>query len=73
MEIFVEKRPFKDKKPRKTGLTMESEHCTNPWNPKCRNTDIKVYIRYNGKIHAICSECWENIIKRKIEWGDGSK
>ena len=52
---------------------MESEHCTNPWNPKCRNTDIKVYIRYDGKIHAICSECWENIIKRKIEWGDGSK
>jgi len=47
---------------------LEAERCANPWNPRCKSTDIKLYIQYNGKILPICSACWSKIVKRGIEW-----
>jgi len=49
-----------------------SERCRNPWNGKCRNTDIEVYILYKGLKRPICSRCWSKIAKSNIEWGEPS-
>lgn len=32
-----------------------AEHCKNPWNGKCRNTDIEVFILYKDNKLPICS------------------
>jgi hypothetical protein len=52
-----------------------AEHCKNPWNGKCRNTDIEVFILYNGDRLPICRRCWSKIATSNIEWGEhlGSK
>jgi len=41
----------------------------NPWNKKCSNTDIVLYIMFNGKRLPICHKCWEEISSKDIEWG----
>jgi hypothetical protein len=45
------------------------ERCKNPWNGKCKNTDIHLYIIYKGAQLPICRRCWSMIADRKIEWG----
>ncbi len=47
------------------------EHCRNPWNGKCRNTDIEVFILYKGDRLPICRHCWSKIAESDIEWGRG--
>ncbi|MCD6089776.1 hypothetical protein J7K07_08705 [Candidatus Bathyarchaeota archaeon] len=44
------------------------EKCMNPWNKKCSNTDIILYIMFNGKRLPICHKCWEEISSKNIEW-----
>jgi hypothetical protein len=55
------------------------EVCQNPWkyNPKCCNTNIKLYIqtikkKRNGNEVTnlpICEDCWAKISKSNKEWG----
>jgi hypothetical protein len=47
-----------------------AEHCRNPWNGKCKNTDIEVFIIYQGDRLAICRRCWSKIANSNIEWGE---
>jgi hypothetical protein len=49
-------------------LTKAIENCKNPWNGKCRNTDIEVYIYYRNKRLPICRKCWRTIAEKDIEW-----
>jgi hypothetical protein len=44
------------------------EHCRNPWNGKCRNRDIEVYILYKGERLPICRSCWAKIAESEIQW-----
>jgi len=44
------------------------EHCRNPWNKECKNTNIEVYIFYRGKKRPICRRCWSKIAKKDLEW-----
>jgi hypothetical protein len=46
-----------------------AEHCKNPWNGKCQNTNIEVLILYKGVRLPICRCCWNKIAKSNIEWG----
>jgi hypothetical protein len=45
------------------------EHCRNPWNGRCRNTDIEVYILYKSSRLPICRCCWSKIANSNVEWG----
>jgi len=47
---------------------MSTGHCMNPWNTRCKNTDIGLSIYYNGRMVPICRRCWEDISKKNIEW-----
>jgi len=53
------------------GLKPFRERCRNPWNGKCENTDIQVYILYRGEKLPICSRCWSEICEGDLEWGEG--
>jgi hypothetical protein len=44
------------------------ENCKNPWNGKCENTDIAVYIYYRDRRLPICRDCWSHIAENDIEW-----
>jgi len=44
------------------------ERCRNPWNKECKNTNIEVYIVYNGMKRPICRRCWSKIAKKNLEW-----
>jgi hypothetical protein len=46
------------------------ECCRNPWNGKCKNTDIEVFILYKGDRLPICRRCWSKIADSSIEWGE---
>ncbi|RJS75949.1 hypothetical protein CW712_02960 [Candidatus Bathyarchaeota archaeon] len=46
----------------------DSETCMNPWNGKCSNTDIALYIVFKGNRLPICRKCWEEISSKDIEW-----
>ena len=35
------------------------EHCRNPWNGECKNTDIEVYIYHKGHL-AVQSGLYDN-------------
>ena len=50
---------------------MPGEHCRNPWNGKCKNTDIEVFILYKGNRLPICRRCWSKIAESNLEWGEG--
>lgn len=50
---------------------FRSEQCRNPWNGRCENTDIALYIFYEGRKLPICRLCWNEIAGRDLEWGDG--
>jgi len=58
-------------KPRKVVSRYRRERCRNPWNGKCENTDIVLYIFYEGRKLPICRFCWNKIAERDFEWGDG--
>ena len=62
-------RPIHSKEDLDKDLKREVETCMNPWNGHCQNSDIAVYIYYNGRILPICSECWIEIAQKNIEWG----
>ncbi|MDH5783424.1 MAG: hypothetical protein OEZ35_07170 [Candidatus Bathyarchaeota archaeon] len=49
---------------------MESvtEHCENPWNGKCKNSDIQLYIYYKNRQLSICRRCWSQIAEKDLEW-----
>jgi len=49
-------------------LVLKKETCLNPWNGKCGNTDIALYIMYRGRRLPICRDCWEAISSKDIEW-----
>jgi hypothetical protein len=49
------------------------EHCRNPWNGKCRNMDVEVFIVYKGDRLPICRRCWSKIAETDIEWGANSR
>ncbi|RJS93406.1 hypothetical protein CW705_01645 [Candidatus Bathyarchaeota archaeon] len=44
------------------------ERCMNPWNGKCSNTDIALYIMFKGRRLPICRKCWREISSKDIEW-----
>ena len=46
-----------------------SEHCKNPWNGKCKSTEIELYIWFSGRKLPICKHCWEKIADKDVEWG----
>jgi len=45
------------------------EHCRNPWNGKCRSTDIELYVMHKGAQLPICRRCWGRIANSNVEWG----
>jgi len=49
-------------------MTHHAEHCKNPWNGECKNTDIEVYIYHKGERQPICRNCWKKIAEKDIEW-----
>jgi len=52
------------------GFKAFRERCRNPWNGKCENTDIQLYILYHGEKLPICSKCWSEICESDLEWGE---
>jgi len=52
----------------------DPEKCSNPFNPNCKNTDIKVYIEVDGVEEVpICGSCWD-FLAENAEWnGEGIK
>jgi hypothetical protein len=46
------------------------ERCRNPWNGRCENTDIQLYIYYDGERLPICGKCWSQICDGDFEWGE---
>ncbi|MEM2875756.1 MAG: CdvA-like protein [Candidatus Bathyarchaeia archaeon] len=42
--------------------------CKNPWDKKCRNTDVEVFIYYGGEYVPICSDCWKRIVEKDLSW-----
>ncbi len=52
------------------GVSMESatEHCENPWNGKCKSSDIQLYIHYKNRQLSICRRCWSQIADKDLEW-----
>ncbi|MEM2972063.1 MAG: hypothetical protein QW270_06550 [Candidatus Bathyarchaeia archaeon] len=44
------------------------EHCKNPWDKKCKNGDIEVYILFRGEKLPICKQCWNQIANKDLEW-----
>ncbi|HDM44962.1 hypothetical protein J7K52_03095 [Candidatus Bathyarchaeota archaeon] len=44
------------------------ERCENPWNKRCGNSDIILYIYYKGRRLPICRSCWAEISQKDIEW-----
>jgi hypothetical protein len=47
---------------------LMKESCMNPWNGKCMDTNIALYIIYKGERLPICRKCWEAISSTDIEW-----
>ena len=48
----------------------ERERCRNPWNGRCDNTDIALYIFHEGERLPICRLCWHEIADKDFEWGE---
>jgi len=47
---------------------VRMEHCRNPWNGRCKNKDITVYIHFRGEKLPICRRCWTKIAEKDLEW-----
>jgi hypothetical protein len=64
------KADFKPNAVLEDGLSMSKfERCRNPWNSKCKNTDIQLYVMYKGAQLPICRRCWSLLAEKNIEWG----
>jgi len=48
------------------------KHCSNPWNPECRSTDIALDIMHKGKQLPICRKCWVPLANSDREWGEAA-
>jgi len=59
----------------KKGFTssMRVERCRNPWNGRCKSTDIELYIMYKGVKLPICRSCWTMLAEKNVEWGGEAK
>lgn len=44
------------------------EHCKNPWNRECKESDIEVYIHFRGEKVPICKRCWSKLAEQDMEW-----
>jgi len=53
---------------RETRKTSE-EYCKNPWNKKCHDPNIVLYVYYRKRLFPICRSCWMEITRKNIEWG----
>ncbi|MEM3745787.1 MAG: hypothetical protein QW323_04760 [Candidatus Bathyarchaeia archaeon] len=53
---------------RPSASSTSIEHCLNPWDNKCKNADIAVYIMYKGRKIPLCWKCWRRISKNNIVW-----
>jgi len=59
------------RKPKVSGsIHSHHESCQNPWNGTCGNTEIVLYIYYEGERLPICRECWKGIADHDLEWGN---
>lgn len=48
----------------------ETEKCSNPFKPNCKNTEIKVYIEADGTGQIpICGNCWD-FLAENAEWDE---
>jgi len=59
--------PRRNRTKMRIGSTLTA-HCRNPWNTKCKNTDIELSIYYKSEFLPICHECWQEISTRNLEW-----
>ncbi len=44
------------------------ETCKNPWNGKCGNNDIELYIVFKGEKKPICRQCWAKLAEQDLKW-----
>lgn len=44
------------------------ETCKNPWNGKCENSDIELYIVFRGEKKPICRQCWAKLAEQDLKW-----
>jgi len=44
------------------------EKCRNPWDGTRGNTDIALYIFYEGSRLPICRNRWNDLASKNIEW-----
>jgi hypothetical protein len=51
-------------------ILSRAERCRSPWNGKCKDTDIEVFIIYKGVRLPICRRCWSRIANSNLEWGE---
>jgi len=66
----------KSKRKRNAGRSLNGgglEHCMNPWNGDCRNTDIQLYIFFRQRRRPICRACWEGVAKGDYSWNSLNK
>jgi hypothetical protein len=47
---------------------IEDKCCRNPWNPKCENSDVVLYIVFESTRYPICRNCWLTISESYLEW-----
>ena len=71
-EVLAEKvKELPSEKPlTKTVHSREAlgKRCRNPWNSKCENTDINVFIYFKDELLPICRNCWRKIADKSFEW-----
>jgi len=51
---------------RDVSMKRSAEQCRNPWNRKCKNTKIEVYIYHKGNRLPICGDCWSEIVEKDL-------
>jgi ribosome-binding protein aMBF1 (putative translation factor) len=54
-------------------MPEEYKHCMNPWKKDCQNTDVAVFIQYEGQSLPICSSCWDNLGESNRQWSSDGK
>ena len=54
---------------RRAASSVRVERCRNPWNGRCKSTDIELYIMYKGAKLPICRSCWTMLAEKNVEWG----
>ncbi len=44
------------------------ESCRNPWDRECKESDIEVYIEFEGEKLPICKSCWGRLAEGNADW-----